>query len=93
MYICRVELFGRRHLLLLRVSCSFRSNHQAISQVFKICIDYEQRKYLLVVVSELHDILSLLTHFNIRWLSFHTFTIILVLFKEVFSFVNHEYTE
>ena len=30
--ICRVGLFGRRHLLLLRVSCSLRSNHQATAK-------------------------------------------------------------
>ena len=32
-YICRVGLFGRRHLLLLRVSCSLRSNHQAMPKI------------------------------------------------------------
>ena len=35
-WICRVGLFGRRHLLLLRVSCSLRSNHHEDVQNLKI---------------------------------------------------------
>ena len=50
-YICRVGLFGRRHLLLLRVSCSFRSNHQATAKINgykRLCTKFENTEQCLL---------------------------------------------